>query len=432
VTAALALAATVAVAVCLTGGRAGGRLGLTPDLVPAATSVAAAERDPWASAAQQVTEERGAATGRQAQVTVPGQLRHQSDRRLFLATQVAEWREHHVATPRDYAGLAALIRGGELVAVAPVTDNYVLFGVGALADGAPFTYYDKADGRSVPLYDDAELAQEYARLEQARVGLRAEADELRAASAALSRGERARRTALRAQLARQERALKANQEQTELLQSYYGAAERRRALVAERAALTALAGDFAGRGYDLADAAARKELKVRMLSHLRPAALAVLQELAGSYRAQFNRPLPVTSLVRPDDYQRALSKTNANATRIDTPPHSTGLAFDILYRYMTAEEQEFVMADIARLRDAGRVEALRENRDHIHVFAFADGQRPDEDLIRASLGASSPAAPQPKTPAAQRAAAHHERAPKKNEGEGPSHKTDKPARRKRK
>ncbi|MET0621792.1 MAG: hypothetical protein ABW250_02320 [Pyrinomonadaceae bacterium] len=73
------------------------------------------------------------------------------------------------------------------------------------------------------------------------------------------------------------------------------------------------------------------------------------------------------------------------------PPHSTGLAFDILYRYMTAEEQEHVMADIARLRDAGRVESLRENRDHFHVFAFVDGRRPDEELIAASLGHSSKA-----------------------------------------
>jgi hypothetical protein len=52
---------------------------------------------------------------------------------------------------------------------------------------------------------------------------------------------------------------------------------------------------------------------------------------------------------------------------------------------MTAAEQEAVMADIARLEDEGRVEALRENRNHIHVFVFADGQRPQESLIQASL-----------------------------------------------
>jgi hypothetical protein len=31
------------------------------------------------------------------------------------------------------------------------------------------------------------------------------------------------------------------------------------------------------------------------------------------------------------------------------------------------------------------VEALRELTNHIHIFAFADGQRPNEALIQASL-----------------------------------------------
>jgi hypothetical protein len=36
---------------------------------------------------------------------------------------------------------------------------------------------------------------------------------------------------------------------------------------------------------------------------------------------------------------------------------------------------------IAKLEAEGRVEALRETRDHIHVFVFPDGQRPAEKLI---------------------------------------------------
>jgi hypothetical protein len=39
------------------------------------------------------------------------------------------------------------------------------------------------------------------------------------------------------------------------------------------------------------------------------------------------------------------------------------------------------MSIVAKLKDKGRVEALRENRNHIHIFAFADGHRPDESLI---------------------------------------------------
>ena len=139
----------------------------------------------------------------------------------------------------------------------------------------------------------------------------------------------------------------------------------------------------------------------------------MLKEFADSYHARFGRPLPVTSLVRPDEYQRRLSATNANATRIDTPPHSTGLAFDILYRHMTAEEQAHVMAHIARLRDAGRVEALRENRDHFHVFAFIDGKRPAKNSSRLARRAVAPKAGRRSRPQALRKS----RACPKKEGE---------------
>jgi hypothetical protein len=32
------------------------------------------------------------------------------------------------------------------------------------------------------------------------------------------------------------------------------------------------------------------------------------------------------------------------------------------------------------------VESLRENRDHIHIFAFADGRRPPETLVAEAMG----------------------------------------------
>ena len=124
---------------------------------------------------------------------------------------------------------------------------------------------------------------------------------------------------------------------------------------------------------------------MRLLSFLRPPARDVLLEIAHEYKTTFDRPLPITSMVRPEQYQRRLGEKNPNATRISTPPHATGLAFDVYNFFMTATEQDYLMAVIARMKDAGRVEALRENRDHIHVFAFADGARPDEKLIASSL-----------------------------------------------
>jgi hypothetical protein len=73
---------------------------------------------------------------------------------------------------------------------------------------------------------------------------------------------------------------------------------------------------------------------------------------------------------------------------IDTPPHSTGLAFDIAYRYMSVAEQNFVMNELARLKREGRVEVIRERNANYHVFAFLDGKRPNDDLIKASLEAA--------------------------------------------
>ena len=70
---------------------------------------------------------------------------------------------------------------------------------------------------------------------------------------------------------------------------------------------------------------------------------------------------------------------------IDTPPHSTGLAFDIDYRYMSAAEQNFVMNYLAQLKRDGRIEVLRERGANFHVFAFTDGVRPPDELIKASL-----------------------------------------------
>ena len=90
-------------------------------------------------------------------------------------------------------------------------------------------------------------------------------------------------------------------------------------------------------------------------------------------------------MVRPEQYQHTLRRFNRYAVIIDTPPHSTGLAFDIDYRYMSAAEQNFVMNYLAQLKRDGRIEVLRERGANFHVFAFTDGVRPPDELIKASL-----------------------------------------------
>jgi hypothetical protein len=152
--------------------------------------------------------------------------------------------------------------------------------------------------------------------------------------------------------------------------------------------LQTLAKNFAGRSFDLAIPSDREIMKVAMLSSLRPEALRILEEVAMAYHRQFSRPLPVSSLVRPEQYQHALRRVNRNAVLIDTPPHSTGLAFDIDYRYMSAAEQTFVMAELARLKNAGRIEVIRERNANYHVFAFMNGVRPGDELIAAAREAA--------------------------------------------
>jgi hypothetical protein len=361
-------------------------------VMPAPVTAPPAMIDPWQEAALKVEEDRGEPVGRQAKVEVPAQLKHSEDPRRFLGVQVAEWRKQRLQTPHDFADLIPLIRKGELVELPALGQNYILYGVGYSASDEPFTHYDKAKGKSVTLYSsDAELEQEQGQiadslklLEETIAGLKQELKDA-------PKRDRALRTKLTSEVAENERAAKALRERKKLLDSFYRNDATRRLLADEYELISTLARDFGGRTYDLQDAAARKALKVRLLSHLRPAALKVLEEIAKLYWDKFGRPLAVTSVVRPDEYQRQLRETNPNATLIEVPPHTTGLAFDLYYRYMSAAEQTFIMSELGRLQDEGRIEVIRENRDHYHVFAFADGRRPDEDLIKQTLNRSTAA-----------------------------------------
>jgi len=342
----------------------------------------------WTTAAEKVKADRGEPVGRQAVVETPSQLRHYSDTRLFLATQVAEVAEHEVSTPQDFVDLAAMIDRNELVQLQSFTENYILFGVGGSADSLPFSRFQ--NGQSISVYNEEGLRQEYAQLAQSQTDFEKEIADLKSELAKLKRKDRTQRAQLQTQLTTAERALKLDRENKAELDRYYNDENKRRELFADYELLSRIGTKLAGKPFDVNDATTRRQMKQRLLSSLRPQALKVLDEIAASYRSKFNRPLPITSLVRPDEYQLELSKTNPNATRIETPPHSTGLAFDILYRFMSAAEQSHVMSELARLKDEGRIEVLRENRDHYHVFAFIDGERPQQQFIAAALGEVRP------------------------------------------
>ncbi|MBC7911858.1 MAG: FHA domain-containing protein [Pyrinomonadaceae bacterium] len=297
----------------------------------------------YRQALQKVKEERGEPTGYDAAVEIPAELKHYSDRRRNLAIQSAETIEQNIRIPHDFAELAQMIRAKQFVELKSVGESYVLYAVGGGATAGEFTHFDKEKGKSVPLYSAAAGMQ-------AALNQMAETDERKA-----------------------------------IITSFYSTGRGRSLAAAELESLTTLGRDLNKQTLDTNDAAARKVFKRRLLSFMRPEAQKVMEDLALAYKSRFNRPLPLASLVRTEEYQRELSERNVNAARNSLPPHTTGLAFDISYRYMNAAEQNFLMAEIARLEAAGRVEALRENNNCFHVFAFPDGRPPPESLIQKSM-----------------------------------------------
>jgi uncharacterized protein DUF5715 len=313
-------------------------------LVPVGADAAA-----WEQAVARVEEARGSAGG----IATPAELKHGSDNRRFLATQMADAAGRY-EIPHDAAELAEMIQAGQLVSLKPLGDDYVLYEVGTDAQEDPLVHYDPETGRDVPLYGSFEdFEREDARLTEA-------------AQAPGATGTRAR-------------------QQKDWIESFYRDAAQRDRLVRKYQDITRLAGNLDGFSYNLHDPTDRMLLQWKLASYLRPVARDVLLGIARDYHQRFGRPLPVTSLVRTDRYQRRLGRRNPNATEVEFPPHTTGAAFDISYKYMAPDEQNFVMQDIARLKDEGRVEALRERRGHVHVYVFAEGRRPPETLIASFL-----------------------------------------------
>ena len=349
-------------------------------------NIPAPQMETWKSAALRVEEDRGEPMGGRAKVAVPDELRHYANRHRFLAIQVAESKEQALPIPYDYGQLVELIRQGGLVEMKPFGDDYVLYGVGAAATNAPFTHYDAERDVDVPLlsgYDAFE--DEYNRLAASVEPIASQVELWKGERLRVPAAQKRRRAILLKRIAGGEKQIADVHKEMDRLAWYYQDYDRRRLLVGQYQALADLAGSFEGKHYDLDQPEDRRALKGRLLSYIRPEARDLILQLAHDYKEKFDRPLAITSLVRTEEYQDRLGEDNPNATTIATPPHTTGLAFDMLYKFMTAAEQQAVMAEIARLEDEGRVEALRENRNHIHVFVFADGQRPHESLIQASL-----------------------------------------------
>ena len=341
-----------------------------------------ATADPWKEAVSKIEQDRGEAVGRNASVEVPNELKHYADRRRFLAVQAADSRAHIHAIPHDFASLLPMIQQHQLVEMKPLDPDYILYGVGQNVGGEPFAHYDRATSGNIPLAaTEGDFKNEVQRTVESVNESKARLAYLEVEWRHAPRRDRARRATLLSELAHARKAVASMTAKSRLFSAFYADPLRRKLVLTEYQQLSDFARDFEGEAYDLNDADARVRLKTRLLSFVRPEARDVLLRIAHDYKEKFDRPLPVSSLVRPEQYQHELARSNVNAARGSTPPHSTGLAFDLYYRYMSSAEQQYLMSAIARLKDEGRIEALRESRDNIHVYVFAGGQRPDDTLV---------------------------------------------------
>ncbi|HWC75818.1 MAG TPA: DUF5715 family protein, partial [Blastocatellia bacterium] len=306
--------------------------------------------DPLASAIARVEEARGEATGDLAPLEVPAELKHYSDRRRFLAVQIAESRKLRSEIPSDFADLIRMIWARQVVEMDKLGEDYVLYGVGEMATTDLFTHFDAATKSDVPLYPTFdEFKQERDRLRSSRTEIRTQIADLGRQFKRTSKRDRASRRLLASQLGETRKSAGELDARLELLERFYLNATRRAHLEAEYRLIAELARNFEGESYDLSNGEERRRLKMRLLSFIRPEARDAIEQIASSYKGRFGRPLPVTSLIRTVNYQRLLRETNRNATSVSIPPHTTGLAFDLYNHYMPAEEQSFLMEEIAAM-----------------------------------------------------------------------------------
>ena len=309
----------------------------TPGAPTSAT--ATPSREDLEDAIDRIEEERSSAGG----VATPSELRHYPDTRRFLALQIADAQEAALEIPHDDAELIEMIRAGKFVRLAPMTDTYLLYEIGEDAKDDPLIHYEVERNKDVPLLPSVEA------IDRKKAELAGEGAKGRAQKA--------------------------------VLETYYGDAAGRDTLFREYQEVASFAAE---NGYSLTDPQDRVRMHRDLLSYIRPEARDIVLQVADAYHRQFDRLLPVTSVVRTERYQRRLGGVNANATRVEIAPHTTGEAFDVSYRYMAPDEQNFVMDLVAKLEDEQKVEALRENRGHIHIYAFAEGTRPPEPRVDAA------------------------------------------------
>ena len=146
--------------------------------------------------------------------------------------------------------------------------------------------------------------------------------------------------------------------------------------------LQKLAANFDGQKYDLNNPKDRKQMRMRLLRMYNANSRKLFEELCNAYYQKFKVPLRITSLTRSMDYQIGLNKTNANSFKVSgkgsLPPHTSGCAFDMSRKNLSAEEQNFMMTYLAEKERDHKLDSLREGSDNacFHTFIYPDGIEP--------------------------------------------------------
>jgi len=101
----------------------------------------------------------------------------------------------------------------------------------------------------------------------------------------------------------------------------------------------------------------------------RPATVGALLAVASRVSSG---PLEVTSLVRHDDYQQTLRRSNANANT-EVPTHTMGLAFDISVLHMSTDAVRELRDVLRAMSEAGDLFVIAETRQLVfHVVPAPD------------------------------------------------------------
>ena len=146
--------------------------------------------------------------------------------------------------------------------------------------------------------------------------------------------------------------------------------------------LQRLADNFDGQKYDLDKSNDRKQMRMRLLRMYNANSRKIFEEICNAYYQKFKVPLRVTSMTRSMDYQISLNKTNANSFKVSgkgsLPPHTSGCAFDMSRKNLSAEEQNFMMTLLASMERVGKLDSLREGAANacFHTFIYPDGIEP--------------------------------------------------------